>query len=129
MNCPVCGHVDGACEGNVKTNTAQIITADGVVARTGPERVPRQNGRIGKPGYVGERTGKVQVYDPAFPNITLVAGLIVDDADAAPESQAVSSSPDPRGDRLQPATPQRAAALTHPVEVKPPRRPRKKAGE
>lgn len=66
--CPVCGHVDGACKGK----SADIITVSGVVKRTGPERVPRQRRGIGKAGYVGEGTGKVEIYDPDVPHLRLV---------------------------------------------------------
>lgn len=73
MKCPVCGHPDQACEGDVKTRQQLIITSNGdMQRRNGRERVPVQRGRIGKAGYVGQSDGRVEVFDPQFPKIQFV---------------------------------------------------------
>lgn len=64
MNCPVCGHTDGACKGEER----EIVTVSGVVKAGGPMRVPKQNVRVGRAGY----QGNVEVYDPKFPKIRMV---------------------------------------------------------
>jgi hypothetical protein len=78
--CPVCGHVNGACAGKVKTQTRQIITADGMVTQHGLPRVPSNQRRGWKSGYVGN----VQIFDPRFPNVRLVSEpdeVVEEDAD------------------------------------------------
>lgn len=81
--CPVCGHDGTAC----RPAHSQIITTSGVRDQVGPVRVPRQRSRIGRPGYVGEGTGKIELYDPEYPSIRLV------DPKADEAAQAALSAP------------------------------------
>lgn len=128
MSCPVCGHVDGACAGQVKTNERQIITMAGTSTVKGPERVPRQRRGIGRAGYVGEGGPRVEVYDPDAPNIRLVQDTMAeldDDEDAE-----VSASPAAETSALVPFTVETVTGFTdttgEEAEAPKPRRSRKK---
>lgn len=114
MKCPVCGHDSAACVG--PTHATDVITVSGVVKRTGPERVPRQRKGIGRAGYVGERTGKVEVYEPGAPNLRLV---VPDDTEPETDNET-------DGEPAAVAEDPPAAITDEPVA---PRRRRRKADE
>lgn len=102
--CAVCGHVDGACKGRTPTNQRQIITSSGLVAASGPERVRRpRHTRLGREGYVGEGTGKLEYYDPEAPHIVFVSDVEEEPADAGAGSGEEDAGPKPKRGRRKKA--------------------------
>lgn len=142
MNCPVCGHPDGACKGSTRTNERQVITSAGTQKRVGPERMPAPGGAArwrNRVGYVGQADGRVEVYDQAYPHITFVSGeeseadgevsppdvaggegaALFGDAGAAPATHTAESG------GVLPAAEEEGASSVPPKEDDAPRTPRR----
>lgn len=97
--CPICGHKDGACKGTAR----DIVTVSGMQRRVGPQRVPKQKGSprwAGRAGYVGEGTGKIEIYDPDLPNIRLVDEPI--EEEPTPEVGDIPSPTEDAGSEAEP---------------------------
>lgn len=73
FECPICRSEYGACTGPTETNHRMLIRPPQLM--TGPERVKRpRRTRLGREGYVGDRDGRVQHFDPERPHIVFVSG-------------------------------------------------------
>lgn len=74
--CPICSVDNQTCVHAATVNMPMKISGISMVDKQQPKkkiRVPRQRTPFGVAGYIGT-ADQIEVYDPAFPELTLVGG-------------------------------------------------------